>query len=81
MLPLAGSIHALVVGVTPVSIHGDLYYDLLIQTPDDASAQRARQIRAPQHACAEGQPPAPGQHVEIQFLMQQVTAVRSAPRG
>jgi len=76
MLPLAGSIHALILSVTPVSIHGDMYFDLVLQTAEDAAANRAKQIRVPVHACNGGRPPEVGERVEVQFLMQQVTGVR-----
>ena len=75
MLPLAGSIEAVVLGVASASIHGDVYFDLTLQTDEQAQSNRAMQVRAPQHACEGGTPPRPGLRVRVSFLMQQVTGV------
>lgn len=82
-IPFAGAIHARILRVAPVSIHGDLYFDLLVE-PDDAPPAPdgkllAISVRVPLHAAPNAQPPEPGRRVAIQFLMQQVTALTYAP--
>jgi hypothetical protein len=75
MLPLSGSIEAVVLGVASASIHGDLYFDLVLQTDEMAREDRAVQVRAPQHVMEGGQPPGLGTRLRVSFLMQQVTGV------
>ncbi len=75
MLPIAGSIEAVLVQVTSASIHGDVYFDLVLQTDDMAQEDRAVQVRAPQHAVEGGAPPEVGSRLRVSFLMQQVTGV------
>jgi hypothetical protein len=76
MLPLIGTVQAVVLSVTPVSIHGDTYIDLLVQTREQAGTASGSRFRVPTHALADGREPAPGSVVELQLLMQQVTALR-----
>ncbi|MFN0012760.1 MAG: hypothetical protein ACKVS8_14070 [Phycisphaerales bacterium] len=90
MLPLAGSITGRVLRVSGVSIHGDIYFDLLIE-PDagavpgapapEAGKVAALSVRVPRHAFDGGHPPEQGERVEAQFLMRQATGVRVLPRG
>ncbi len=85
MLPLAGSISGRVLRVAGVSIHGDIYFDVLIE-PDAGSVPglpeaapgkvAAISVRVPRHALEGGHPPDEGQRVEVQMLMQQATRVR-----
>lgn len=85
MLPLAGSITGRVLRVAGVSIHGDIYFDLLIE-PDAGSVpgmpaaepgkMAALSVRVPRHAFEDGHPPEEGERIEAQFLMQQATSVR-----
>ncbi len=80
MLPLIGTFAARVVGVTPVSIHGDLYADAELEPLPAVgqlrlSGSRVR-VRIPQHACDNGRFPAAEERVEIELLMGQVTKVR-----
>ena len=65
-----------VVRVQPMSIHGDLYYEVLVVRADagDAPAQQGVVLRIPQHAVAA--PPAAGQRVKVTFLMGQVTGAK-----
>jgi hypothetical protein len=83
MLPIAGELQVRVAKVTPVSIHGDLYYECLLQTREQESAQQASKVRLASHACAglpEGTP-AVGDVLAVGFLMQQATSVRLIARG
>lgn len=66
--PLAGEIDAVIVQVQPVSIHGDVYYDLLL-----SAGHGEVRVRAPSHAC-NGAPEA-GRRVRVRLLMRQVVAV------
>lgn len=75
MLPIAGSIEAVLVQVASASIHGDVYFDLVLQTDEMAKEDRAVQVRAAQHAIEGGQPPEIGSRLRVSFLMQQVTGV------
>ena len=85
MLPLAGSISGRVLRVAGVSIHGDVYFDLLLE-PDAGSVPglpeaqpgkvAAISLRVPRHALEGGHPPEEGERVEVQMLMQQATRVR-----
>ena len=79
MLPIAGSLQFDVVGVAPVSIHGDTYYDLLVQNEQHKQTGQAAKLRVPSHALANGQPPQPGERVNLTFLMQQVTRCEVLP--
>lgn len=79
MLPMAGSLSVTVLEVAHVSIHGDRYLDLLVQTPEQVELNQASKVRVPWHALADAQPPTPGQRVVITFLMQQVTGLHAAP--
>lgn len=79
-LPFAGSIHATVISVQPVSIHGDLYADLTLVPLGGESDPHgtAIAVRVPTHALpdgAGGPMPTPGRKVSVSFLMQQVTGV------
>jgi len=76
MLPIAGSVRFDVVAVSPVSIHGDAYFDVLVQSAEHKAAGQAAKLRVPQHALAAGRVPQPGEAVEISFLMQQVTGCK-----
>jgi hypothetical protein len=66
--PLAGSWTAMILQVRPFTIHGDIYYELIVQH-DNSQAT----LRVPQHAVA-GEPVI-GQTVAITFLLGQVTKV------
>jgi hypothetical protein len=79
-LPMFGRARARVTHVTSVSIHGDIYYDIIADlspapggdTGNGESTGPAT-IRLPAHLCPE--PPRPGQTLELAFLMGQVNAV------
>ncbi len=73
---LTGSIEARVLEVSSVSIHGDQYADVLIQTDEQVARNEASRVRVPSHAWPNGRMPTTGQRVRIEFLMQQVTSVR-----
>ncbi len=75
MLPLAGTISGRVISATPVSIHGDRYLDLLVQTPEQVATDQATRLRVAAHAVAAGETLVPGHAVRVTFLMQQVTRV------
>ncbi len=82
-LPLMGTFEGTVVGVAPVSIHGDVYYDVLLwpagsPVPEDEASIRsgATHARVPSHLC-DGQPPRPGQRLRLAMLLGQVSGVRA----
>lgn len=79
-LPMIGAITATVIDVTTVSIHGDAYYDTLIQTAAQHGTNQGHKLRVPLHACAElpNSKPEPGQRLAIQLLMGQVMSVALA---
>ena len=69
--PFVGDIAAEVVHVAPVSIHSDVYYDLILRHAPDSD--QGLRIRAPAHACPR--PPKPGDRVRISLLLGQVSAL------
>ncbi len=72
MPPIAGEIVGRVVESTTISIHGDLYYDLVIEPA--STATEAVRLRAPSHGCPRA--PVPGERIVVSLLMGQVTALR-----
>jgi hypothetical protein len=70
-LPIFGSARAAVLDVASVSLHGDIYHDVLVTLNDDPTPHR---IRLASHICTR--PPQPGDSLELTFLMQQVNGVR-----
>lgn len=56
------------------TIHGDLYYRLLVVPADDAEGAPST-IAVPRHAVAEQ--PVAGQALAVSFLMGQVTGARA----
>ncbi len=88
MLPFAGAITARVLRVAPVSIHGDVYFDLLVEPEADPAGAGGAPLppvpegqiltlalRAPMHSTPDRQAPEVGRRVRVQFLMQQVTGI------
>lgn len=76
MGPIAGDIRGELVGVHAASIHGDLYYDLIVRV--DPVKNLGVKVRAPSHACRVE--PRAGQRVRIGTLMGQVTTVEVEPQ-
>ncbi|MFM9957538.1 MAG: hypothetical protein ACKVZJ_05655 [Phycisphaerales bacterium] len=81
---MIGTFEGTVVGVAPASIHGDVYYDLLLwpagsPTPDDEAAIRAGAVhaRVPSHLC-KGVSPRAGQRLRLTMLLGQVSGVEVA---
>ena len=70
--PIAGDVSGEVVEARTISIHGDLYHDLVLQTT--TGAPERTQLRAPSHACPRA--PEVGDRVVVSLLMGQVTGVR-----
>jgi hypothetical protein len=70
-LPMFGKLSGTVVGVAQASIHGDVYYDIALETK--APPARPQAIRLPSHLC--GHAPAVGDRLEISFLMGQANGV------
>jgi hypothetical protein len=70
--PMIGSWTVEVRGVRPFTIHGDLYYEVVVADPD--AAGQAVGLRVPQHAI-EGEPRV-GETLAVSFLMGQVTGAR-----
>lgn len=79
-LPMIGAVIATVIDVTTVSIHGDAYYDTLIQTAAQQGTNQGHKLRVPHHACADlpDNRPQPGQRLAFQLLMGQVMSVALA---
>jgi len=74
--PMIGSWSVLVHAVKPFTIHGDLYYELVV-TRLDEDTQQGLAIRVPQHAVAAQ--PQPGDRLSLTFLMGQVTTATRVP--
>lgn len=72
-LPMFGSARARILQVMPVSIHGDIYYDVAVVL-GESNDQPPVSVRLANHLCQR--PPKPAETVELTFLMQQVTGVR-----
>jgi hypothetical protein len=74
--PMMGTWQVRIVAARPFSIHGDNYFELLIARLDLPPGEHPEAIlRAPAHVFTT--PPEAEQTVEIQFLMGQVTSVKS----
>jgi hypothetical protein len=74
--PMFGTVVAELLEVSPVSIHGDEYFDVLAMIdPASGSVGSASPIpmRVPRHLCSRA--PCAGDHVRLEFLMQQVTSL------
>lgn len=72
-LPMVGEWGVEVTAVRPFTIHGDLYYELIVVRADDA-ARETLAIRVPRHAVSTA--PNPGDKLTLTFLMGQVTSAR-----
>jgi hypothetical protein len=73
---MVGSWTVRVHAVRPFTIHGDLYYELLVTRADEPQETNGFALRVPQHATT-GEP-APDQTLVVTFLMGQVTSAREA---
>lgn len=73
--PVAGEIVGEVVDAQPVSIHADIYYDLLVRA--DLVGADACRLRVPAHVCPR--PPVRGDRVALKLLMQQVIGLEYRP--
>jgi hypothetical protein len=62
--------------VKPFTIHGDLYYELIVTRADDP-AQQILALRVPQHAVTKT--PQTGDKLILTFLMGQVTSAKPNP--
>jgi hypothetical protein len=72
--PMMGSWTVEVRGVKPFTIHGDLYYEVVVDEPESAGAMVG--LRVPQHAI-NGEPRV-GERLVVTFLMGQVTKAARA---
>lgn len=83
--PLVGQLLVTLIRAVEVQIHGDRYFDLLVQTPAEAEAGTGSRYRIALHAIdqalLDGQTPrwTLGTTLELSFLMGQVTLVREPP--
>ncbi|MGQ0626852.1 MAG: hypothetical protein ACT4PL_01980 [Phycisphaerales bacterium] len=76
-VPLAGTVTGRVRGLKTASIHGDLYYDVLLETEGVTAAAGMAAVlplRVASHAWPAGG--LAGARIEVTFLMRQVTGVR-----
>lgn len=76
--PMVGSWSVEVKDVKPFTIHGDLYYELLVIREDDPT-HAVLAIRVPQHAVRGT--PKPADRLAISFLMGQVTGAAPLEPG
>lgn len=76
---LAGTFIATVLESRGVSIHGDSYADLLVQTDEQQPRGEASRVRVAAHSW-RGPPAVPGDRVEFRLLMGQVTEARVLAR-
>lgn len=84
-LPMIGTFEGVVVGVAPASIHGDVYYDVLLlpcgegnaPVPRDEAEIRAGSVhaRVPSHVMEGGRSPRAGERLRLKVLMGQVSGV------
>jgi hypothetical protein len=72
--PMIGSWSVEVMGVRPFTIHGDLYFEVVVEEPE--AAGRMIGLRVPQHAI-DGEPRV-GERLVVTFLMGQVTQAKRA---
>ncbi|MAD20693.1 MAG: hypothetical protein CMJ52_11210 [Planctomycetaceae bacterium] len=79
-LPIAGEIEVTVAAAAPVSIHGDLYVDLAMLVPGDATPTRARVPASsfPVSSDGERRLPAVDDRLVVRVLLGQVDGVRPA---
>lgn len=70
---MMGSASFVVRGVTRASLHGDIYYDTAL-SPRDEPDKNPVALRLPSHLLLD--PPAPGDELEITFLMGQPSVVK-----
>ena len=80
-VPTFGTLEGTIVGVSPASIHGDIYYDALILPVDSAPAEQLSEAdirdaswhaRIPSHLLGGGPIPSPGDRVRLTILLGQV---------
>lgn len=81
-LPIAGQVEISVESAAPVSIHGDLYVDLVARVE---GAESPTMLRIPAHAFPateeERRLPSPGSRFVIQVLLGQVDSIRPVDEG
>ena len=70
-IPAFGDVNGKVLQAAQVSIHGDIYYDLVMQL--QGQVDQGVKLRIPNHLCKR--PPAPGDRLTLNFLLQQVNLV------
>lgn len=71
-LPMVGGWRVKIHRATPYSIHGDGYYELVVERPEEPG--RLLSVRTSAHAVEAGV--VVGGEATIQFLMGQVTSVK-----
>ena len=80
-VPTFGTIEGTIVGVSPASIHGDIYYDVLIlpfgsplaeHLSEAAIRDASCHARIPSHLLGGGPIPSPGDRVRLTILLGQV---------
>lgn len=76
-IPTFGDVNGKVLQAEQVSIHGDVYYDLVMQL--EGQMDQGVKLRIPNHLCKR--PPVAGDLLTLNFLMQQVNSVAFADRA
>ena len=71
---MIGSWQVQVHAARPFTIHGDLYYEMMVERLD-APSETGFTLLLPQHTIAAE--PQPGQKLEVTFLMGQITGAKT----
>ncbi len=73
ILPFLGAMNLEILQASQTSLHGDLYFDLMVRETGDMDADPF-QLRVARGAC--GVPPTPGARVKANFLAGQVESLQ-----
>ena len=71
-LPFLGALNLEILQAAQTSLHGDIYFDLMVRESGDAECPPF-QLRVSREACQV--PPVPGIHVKAEFLAGQVQRI------
>lgn len=74
-LPFLGAMSLEILQASQTSLHGDLYFDLMVRESGDVAGQPFL-LRVSKDACTA--PPMPGVHVRAEFLAGQVQRITPA---
>lgn len=74
-LPILGALNLEILQASQTSLHGDIYFDLLVRETGNAEAEPFP-LRVARHTCTV--PPVPGALIRAQFLAGQVERITPA---